>query len=125
MGADGRRRGLVRLAFPEENIDSVLEALARKISPRIVEAPASLEPARRELEEYFGGGRRSFELKLDWTLVGGFGRRVLRVTSQIPYGGVLSYQEVAARPATTAAGRSESAGCWSSREDSGASDGDG
>ena len=61
-----------------------------------VDAPASLEPVRRELEQYFGGGRRSFELKLDWTLVGGFGRRVLRVTSQIPYGGVLSYQEVAA-----------------------------
>jgi methylated-DNA-[protein]-cysteine S-methyltransferase len=90
------RRGLVRLAFPEEDIDSVLERLARKISPRIVEAPALLEPARRELEEYFGGGRRRFELRLDWTLVGGFGRRVLRATSQIPYGGVLSYQEVAA-----------------------------
>jgi methylated-DNA-[protein]-cysteine S-methyltransferase len=90
------RRGLVRLAFPEEDIDSVLELLARKISPRIVEAPASLEPARRELEEYFGGGRRRFEQRLDWTLVGGFGRRVLRVTSQIPYGGVLSYAEVAA-----------------------------
>jgi methylated-DNA-[protein]-cysteine S-methyltransferase len=90
------RRGLVRLAFPEEDIDSVLERLARKVSPRIVEATAPLEPARRELEEYFGGARRSFELKLDWTLVGGFGRRVLRVTSQIPYGGVLSYAEVAA-----------------------------
>jgi methylated-DNA-[protein]-cysteine S-methyltransferase len=90
------RRGLVRLAFPEEGIDSVLERLARKISPRIVEAPTPLEPARRELEEYFGGGRRRFELRLDWALVGGFGRRVLRVTSQIPYGGVLSYAEVAA-----------------------------
>jgi methylated-DNA-[protein]-cysteine S-methyltransferase len=90
------RRGLVRLAFPEEDIDSVLERLARKISPRIVEAPALLEPARRELEEYFSGGRRRFELRLDWTLAGGFRRRVLRVTSQIPYGGVLSYAEVAA-----------------------------
>jgi methylated-DNA-[protein]-cysteine S-methyltransferase len=90
------RRGLVRLAFPEEDIDSVLERLAHKISPRIVEAPAPLEPARRELEEYFGGGRRRFALKLDWALVGDFGRRVLRVTSQIPYGGVLSYAEVAA-----------------------------
>ena len=90
------RRGLVRLAFPEEDVDSVLERLARKISPRIVEAPAALEPARRELEEYFGGGRHRFELKLDWALVGGFGQRVLRATSQIPYGGVLSYAEVAA-----------------------------
>jgi methylated-DNA-[protein]-cysteine S-methyltransferase len=90
------RRGLVRLAFPEENVDSVLERLARTISPRIVEAQASLDPVRRELAQYFEGRRKHFELQLDWTLVGPFARRVLRVTSQIPYGGVLSYGEVAA-----------------------------
>jgi methylated-DNA-[protein]-cysteine S-methyltransferase len=90
------KRGLVRLAFPEEPIDSVLESLARVLSPRIVEAGDSLDPVRRELEEYFDGQRRDFELTLDWALVGGFGRRVLRATSEIPYGGVLSYAEVAA-----------------------------
>jgi methylated-DNA-[protein]-cysteine S-methyltransferase len=90
------KRGLVRLAFPEEDIDSVLERLAREISPRIVEAPAPLDSPRRELEEYFSGRRQEFELALDWTLIGGFGRRVLRVTAEIPYGGVLSYGEVAA-----------------------------
>jgi methylated-DNA-[protein]-cysteine S-methyltransferase len=90
------RRGLVRLAFPEEEIDSVLERLARRVSPRIVEAPAPLDPVRRELEEYFAGRRRGFELPLDWSLIGPFGRKVLRVTSAIPYGGVLSYAEVAA-----------------------------
>jgi methylated-DNA-[protein]-cysteine S-methyltransferase len=90
------KRGLVRVAFPEEDVDSVLEGLVRRISPRIVEASAPLDLARRELEEYFNGRRRSFELSLDWTLVGAFGRRVLRVTSKIPYGGVLSYGEVAA-----------------------------
>jgi methylated-DNA-[protein]-cysteine S-methyltransferase len=89
-------RGLVRVAFPEENVDSVLEGLARRISPRIVETPAPLDAARRELEEYFAGNRQSFELSLDWTLVSPFGRRVLDVTAEIPYGGVLSYAEVAA-----------------------------
>lgn len=89
-------RGLVRLAFPEEDVDAVLERLARRISPRIVEAPAPLEPMRRELDEYFSGARRAFELALDWTLIGPFGRRVLRATSEIPYGDVLSYSEVAA-----------------------------
>jgi methylated-DNA-[protein]-cysteine S-methyltransferase len=89
-------RGLVRLAFPEENVDSVLERISRRLSPRIVEAPGRLEEARRELDEYFAGRRHSFELALDWSLVGGpFGRKVLRVTSEIPYGGVLSYREVA------------------------------
>jgi methylated-DNA-[protein]-cysteine S-methyltransferase len=89
-------RGLVRVAFPEEDADSVLERLARRISPRIVETPAPLDAARRELEEYFAGSRQSFQLPLDWTLVGPFGRRVLGATAEIPYGGVLSYAEVAA-----------------------------
>ncbi|HSZ06135.1 MAG TPA: methylated-DNA--[protein]-cysteine S-methyltransferase [Solirubrobacteraceae bacterium] len=94
--AASTQRGLVRLAFPEEDVDSVLERLARRLSPRIVESPAPLEPMRRELDEYFSGARRNFELPLDWALIGPFGRRVLRVTSEIPYGGVLSYAEVAA-----------------------------
>jgi methylated-DNA-[protein]-cysteine S-methyltransferase len=90
------KRGLVRVAFPEESVDSVLERLARKVSPRIVEAPGPLDALRRELEEYFEGRRQRFEQPLDWTLAGPFARRVLRVTAQIPYGGVLSYGEVAA-----------------------------
>ena len=89
-------RGLLRVAFPEEDADSVVETIARRLSPRIVQAPGRLERARRELDEYFDGRRRAFELTVDWSLVRGpFGREVLRVTSEIPYGGVLSYREVA------------------------------
>jgi methylated-DNA-[protein]-cysteine S-methyltransferase len=88
-------QGLLRLAFPEEDSDAVLERLAARVSPRIVEAPARLDPIRRELDEYFAGRRRAFELPLDWTLVGPFGRRVLGATAQIPYGRVSTYTEVA------------------------------
>lgn len=94
--AAATKRGLVRLAFPEEDVDSVLDRLARRISPRIVESSAPLEPVRRELDGYFSGSRRSFELALDWSLIGPFGRKVLHATSEIPYGGYLSYAEVAA-----------------------------
>ena len=90
------RRGLVKLAFPEEDVDSVLERLALRISPRVVRATTPLDEVRRELDEYFAGRRRAFELELDWTLAGTFARRVLAVTAEIPYGGVLSYAEVAA-----------------------------
>jgi methylated-DNA-[protein]-cysteine S-methyltransferase len=90
------KRGLVKLAFPEEDVDGVLERLAQRVSPRIVAADAQLDPVRRELDQYFAGHRRGFALPLDWTLVGPFGRRVLGVTAEIPYGGVLSYAEVAA-----------------------------
>lgn len=90
------KRGLLRVAFPEESVESVMEALARRLSPRIVEAPASLDAVKRELEEYFAGRRRTFDLALDWALIAPFGRRVLEMTAAIPYGGHLSYAEIAA-----------------------------
>ena len=42
------------------------------------------------------GRRTSFELPIDWSLTGGFGRRVLERTARIPYGEVSTYKDVAA-----------------------------
>jgi methylated-DNA-[protein]-cysteine S-methyltransferase len=88
-------RGLLRLTFPEERTDAVLERLAARVSPRILEAPRRLDPVRRELDEYFAGRRRSFELPIDWSLVGPFARRVLGAAAAIPYGSALTYTQVA------------------------------
>lgn len=89
-------RGLVRIAFPEEGEDAVLERLAARVSPRIVEAPGRLDAERRQLEEYFAGRRRTFDVGVDLRLVGGFQRRVLGATAKIPYGDVRSYGAMAA-----------------------------
>jgi methylated-DNA-[protein]-cysteine S-methyltransferase len=91
------RRGLIRVAFPEEDAEEVLGSLAGRISPRIVEAPARLEIVRRELGEYFEGRRTRFGVALDWSLIGPFGQRVLRATAGIPFGSVLTYAQVAAQ----------------------------
>jgi methylated-DNA-[protein]-cysteine S-methyltransferase len=91
-------RGLVRIAYPERDLDAVLGELARRVSPRFLEAPVRLDPIRRELDEYFAGRRRAFDVPIDWRAEpGGFGRRVLEVTAAIPPGEVASYAEVAAR----------------------------
>jgi methylated-DNA-[protein]-cysteine S-methyltransferase len=90
------KRGLVRLAFPEEPEDDFLQELADKLSPRIVAGDAALDRVKRELDEYFAASRRRFELGLDWVLITPFAKRVLRKTAAIPYGGHLSYAEVAA-----------------------------
>lgn len=88
-------QGLVRLAFPEEPLDEVLERLAQKLSPRIVEAPGRFEQVRRELDEYFAGSRRDFDVPLDRVLMSAFAKRVLAATSAIPYGSVSTYTEMA------------------------------
>ena len=90
-------RGLVQLAYPDRPLDQVLGRLAQAVSPRVLEAPARLDPIRRELDEYFEGRRRRFESPIDWALTAGFFRRVLQATAKIGYGQVRSYTEVAER----------------------------
>ena len=64
-------RGLVRVAYASEDHDAVLQRLADRISPRILRAPARLDAAARELDEYFAGPRRAFDVPLDWRLSAG------------------------------------------------------
>jgi methylated-DNA-[protein]-cysteine S-methyltransferase len=99
-------RGLVTisyLGFRDE--DDVLQRLADKVSPRVVEAPARLDPVRRELDEYFEGHRREFDVALDLSLLTQFQGRILSATTRIPYGGHLSYTEVATEAGNPRASR--------------------
>jgi methylated-DNA-[protein]-cysteine S-methyltransferase len=90
--------GLVRIAYLDgDQEDSILEDIARRVSPRVLAAPRALDEPRRELDEYFEGRRRSFEIAIDRQLMSDFGRRVLAATAAIPYGSVSTYQDVAAR----------------------------
>jgi methylated-DNA-[protein]-cysteine S-methyltransferase len=91
-------KGLARIAYRDFNggLDAVLEGLAARLSPRVVEAPARLDSVRRALEEYFAGTRRSFDLPLDLALAAPFGREVLLACSRIPFGATSSYGAVAA-----------------------------
>jgi methylated-DNA-[protein]-cysteine S-methyltransferase len=90
-------RGLVRLSYPGEPIDAQLDELAALISPRIMAAPERLDEVRRQLDGYFGGTRRDFELPIDWRLLRGFRAQVLKATARIPFGSVSSYREIATR----------------------------
>ena len=91
-------RGLVRLAYTGSRSESeVLEDLATRVSPRILEAPGRLDQARRELDEYFEGKRKGFDLPLDWSLTRGFTGTVLRQTARIAFGKTSTYAEVASR----------------------------
>ena len=45
---------------------SCSQDLAARVSPRVLEAPARLDEARRELDLYFEGRLRDFDLPLDW-----------------------------------------------------------
>ena len=89
-------QGLARLAYVDEGQENaVMEDIATRLSPRMLSAPRRLDEPRRELDEYFAGRRRAFELTLDLSLLSDFTRRVLSATAAIPYGEVATYKEVA------------------------------
>ena len=91
-------RGLVSIGLPNLEADTFLDQLASGVSPRVLELPARLDGARRELDEYFEGHRREFDLELDWRLVRSqFSSRVLHETAKLPFGATSTYGEVAAR----------------------------
>ncbi len=107
-------RGLVRVGLPNEGMDSVLERLARDVSPRILEAPGRLDVARRELEEYFEGRRRSFDLPLDWQLAShGFYSKVLHELVRVPFGETVTYGQLAASAGNPRASRAAGTACGS------------
>ena len=107
----GTEVGLVRVAFSREGHDAVLAALASTISPRILRAPSRLDSAARELDEYFGGRRHSFDLPLDFRLANGFRREVLAHLPEIGYGHTASYAAVAALTSSPRAVRAVGTAC--------------
>jgi methylated-DNA-[protein]-cysteine S-methyltransferase len=103
--------GLVRVAYASENHDAILAKLAAQVSPRVLHAPARLDPVARELEEYFAGRRRSFDVPLDLQLSHGFRRAVHLHLRDIGYGRTESYAEVAAAAGRPAAVRAVGSAC--------------
>jgi methylated-DNA-[protein]-cysteine S-methyltransferase len=103
--------GVVRVAFDCENHDDVLAALADRVSPRILRAPARLDTVARQLDEYFAGRRAAFDVALDFRLSAGFRRSVLEQLCTIGYGKTASYAQVAAQAGNPKAVRAVGTAC--------------
>ncbi len=103
--------GLVRVAYLREDHDLVLAQLASRISPRVLLAPGRLDPAAGQLDEYFAGRRRRFDLTIDLQLAHGFRRRVLPRLADIAYGTTATYAAVAAATGSPKAVRAVGTAC--------------
>jgi methylated-DNA-[protein]-cysteine S-methyltransferase len=104
-------KGLIRVAYATENHDRVLDQLATRVSPRVLRAPVRLDPAAREIEEYFAGRRTRFELPLDLRLSTGFRRLVLTQLPGIAYGTTASYAAMAVAAGSPRAVRAVGTAC--------------
>ncbi|UFU06389.1 methylated-DNA--[protein]-cysteine S-methyltransferase [Ruania halotolerans] len=104
-------RGVVRVAFASEGFDGVLSDLADRVSARVLAAPSRLDATASQLEEYFAGRRRRFDVPLDLSLATGFRRRVLEQLPMIDYGRTASYAEVARAAGSERAMRAVGSAC--------------
>ena len=106
--AANTRRGLACLSYADHHggVDTVLEHLSAGLSPRVLEAPGRLDEVRRELDEYFEGHRRAFDLAIDLSLVRtAFSKRLLQATARIPFGETRTYRDMATAAGNAAAVR--------------------
>jgi methylated-DNA-[protein]-cysteine S-methyltransferase len=97
-------RGLLQISYdpaPEHS----LERIVRIAGPRVLRAPAAIAETRHELDEYFAGRRREFDLTLDLRGTTPFTERVLSELALVPYGRTSTYAELAARSGRPKAAR--------------------
>jgi methylated-DNA-[protein]-cysteine S-methyltransferase len=106
-------RGVVRVNLPTYDPEETLEELAVRVSPRVLEAPAKLDEARRQLDLYFEGKLTEFDLPIDWQLTGGFRGKVQRAINRIPYGQTRTYTEMARSAGNERAVRAAGTACGS------------
>ncbi len=104
--------GLVRVAFLGQAGESPeLASLAQRISPRVLHAPARLDDAAAEIDEYLRGARTRFDLALDLQLTDGFRRKVVERLQRIEYGHRESYAAIAASVGSPRAVRAVGSAC--------------
>jgi methylated-DNA-[protein]-cysteine S-methyltransferase len=103
--------GLVRVAYDVEDHDAVLAKLASVVSPRVLRAPARLDDAARQLDEYFAKRRTAFEVPVDLRLAEGFRRSVIEHLRDIGYGRRESYADVATAVGSPRAVRAVGSAC--------------
>lgn len=105
---------LVRLDVAHHGIDLARAEISQRLGVVPEPDPSVGADLATQLDEYFAGERRAFEIALDWRLVRGFTRAALEATRGIPYGEVASYGEVALMADAPRAARAVGTACASS-----------
>ncbi|PWI43489.1 methylated-DNA--[protein]-cysteine S-methyltransferase [Streptomyces sp. ICBB 8177] len=111
------RQGLVNVVFHADRL--VVPAAVRRLAGRFdgaairvgdggapLESAPHLAEAARQIDAYFAGRLKRFDLPLDWSFSGGFNHRVLlELAAGVPYGEVVGYQTLADRVGEPGAAR--------------------
>lgn len=104
---------LVRLHVAHGGLDIARAEIAQRLGVVPEPETSAGRGLVAQLDEYFDGARRTFDVALDWRFVRGFTRAALEATLQIPYGEVASYGEVSMMAGVPRAARAVGTACAS------------
>lgn len=104
-------RGVVRVAFPQQDESQVLQEISDMVSPKILMAPKRLEPAMYALDDYFCGRSPDVNVAIDHTMARGFRRQVQQVLASIRAGTTISYSQLAEMAGRPRAIRAAASAC--------------
>ena len=87
--------GLARVSFDPSEVKFV--AALRQLKMDVVKSAEKVSEITVEIEAYFAGKRRAFDVPIDLRRVSPFQRSVLMAARAVPAGQVVSYHEIARR----------------------------
>jgi methylated-DNA-[protein]-cysteine S-methyltransferase len=88
-------RGLCRIHF-DPDPERELESLARQFGARVLRSAKPIERVKLQLDQYFSGTRRSFDVDWDVRPLPAFNQRVLAELAHVEYGSTTTYGALAA-----------------------------
>ncbi len=98
-------KGVVGIHYGSEPSEAELARIVRTYGPGLLPDARRAGPVARELDQYFAGKRRSFDVAADLSPLTEFQRRLLQATARVGFGEVSSYGKVAARAGSPKASR--------------------
>ena len=102
-------KGVAAIHFGPEPSDPELRRLVRLFGPGVVPDARRASALARELDQYFEGKRRTFGVEADLRGITPFQERVLRTTSRIGYGELMTYAAIAHKAGNDRASRATGA----------------
>ena len=98
-------KGVAAIHYGAEPSPAELRRLVRVYGPGIVPDHKRSSALARELDQYFNGTRREFDIEYDLSGLTPFQTRVLNATAKIPFGSVSTYGAIAKRAGNQKASR--------------------
>jgi len=88
-------RGVLNIHYGAEPSPLELRRIVRAYGPGVLPDARRVDAVARELDQYFSGKRREFDVAIDLSPLTPFQRKVLAVTARVPYGELITYAKVA------------------------------